>query len=129
MRNFDDLSKLCDILLGPDGCPWDKEQTIESLKKYILEESEEVAHAIDLKDWKNLKEELGDVLYNIIFIAKLAEKSQKFDINQIIDEIYKKLVRRHPHIFGDKKLKTSEEVKKAWQEIKKEEKKAPESSL
>jgi tetrapyrrole methylase family protein / MazG family protein len=122
MKNFDDLSKLCDILLGPDGCPWDKEQTLESLKKYIIEEAQEVSEAIDLKDWTNLKEELGDVLYNIIFMAKLAEKSKKFDMAEVIDGIYKKLVRRHPHIFGERKLKTSEEVKKAWQEIKKKEK-------
>jgi len=122
MKNFDDLSKLCDILLGPDGCPWDKEQTLESLKKYIIEEAQEVSEAIDLKDWTNLKEELGDVLYNIIFMAKLAEKSKKFDMAEVIDGIYKKLVRRHPHIFGERKLKASEEVKKAWQEIKKKEK-------
>ena len=124
MNNFNDLTNLADILLAPDGCPWDKEQTIQSLKKYIIEEVEEVKQAIEAMDWDNLKEELGDVLYNIIFISKVAEKNKKFTIDDVIEGIHEKLIRRHPHIFGDEKAKsmTSEDVKKAWNEIKKMEK-------
>lgn len=122
MKNFNDLVKLADTLLGPQGCPWDKEQTLDSLKKYILEEANEVVEAIDNKDFENLKEELGDVLFNIVFMSKLAEQSKKFDINDVIENVTKKLIRRHPHIFGDKKASSAQEVKDIWSEMKKEEK-------
>lgn len=128
MKNFNDLINLADTLLGPQGCPWDKEQTLDTLKKYILEEANEVVQAIDNKDFDNLKEELGDVLFNIIFMSKLAEQNKRFDINDVIDGVSKKLVRRHPHIFGDKKASTAQEVKEVWAEIKKEEKKASKKS-
>ena len=124
MEKIDELIRLSEILLGPNGCPWDKEQTFDSLKKYILEESHEVVQAIDVKDWENLKEELGDVLYNIIFLTKLAEKSKKFDFTDVVEGICKKIIRRHPHIFGDRKAETAEDVKKVWAEVKKEEKKS-----
>ena len=123
MKNFNELLELADILLGEGGCPWDREQTFDTLKKYLIEEAREVIEAIDSKDWDNLKEELGDVLYNIIFIAKLAEYNNIFNINEVIDGIHKKIIRRHPHIFEDKKNISSSEVKKLWNEIKIEEKK------
>lgn len=124
MKNFNDLISLADVLLGPDGCPWDKEQTFDSLKKYLIEEATEVIDAIEKNDWENLKEELGDVLFNIIFMAKLAEKNQKFNMQEVIDGICNKLVRRHPHIFGEKKAKSAQEVKKIWMDVKAEEKKS-----
>ena len=123
MKSFDDLLKLADILLGENGCPWDKKQTIFTLQKHLIEEAHEVIEAIDSKDYDHIKEELGDLLYSIIFIAKVAEKEGKFSVDELTDELYKKYVRRHPHIFGEEKLETSEEVVKAWDKIKTTEKK------
>jgi tetrapyrrole methylase family protein/MazG family protein len=129
MKSFDDLLKLADILLGENGCPWDKKQTIFTLQKHLIEEAHEVIEAIDSKDYDHIKEELGDLLYSIIFIAKVAEKEGKFSVDELTDELYKKYVRRHPHIFGEEKLETSEEVVKAWDKIKTTEKKKNTSSF
>lgn len=128
MKSFDDLLKLADILLGENGCPWDKKQTIFTLQKHLIEEAHEVIEAIDSKDYDHIKEELGDLLYSIIFIAKVAEKEGKFSVDELTDELYKKYVRRHPHIFGEEKLETSEEVVKAWDKIKTTEKKKKNTS-
>lgn len=122
MHTFEDLLKLIDILLGPNGCPWDKEQTIFSLEKHLLEETHEVIETIDSKDFEHMKEELGDLLYALLFIAKLSQKEGHFTMEQVIDDLYKKYVNRHPHIFGDQKLKTSDEVVDKWEKIKSTEK-------
>ena len=109
-------------LHGPKGCPWDRKQTHRSLLPYLFEEAKEVKQAVRKKDWVNLEEELGDVLLQVIFHSQIAEESGRFDINDVINVITKKLVRRHPHVFKGKKLNTPEEVVKQWKEIKKKEK-------
>ncbi len=121
--NFQDLGRIMDKLLGDEGCPWDKEQNHQSLKRYLIEESYEVLEAIDEKDPDHLKEELGDVLLQIFFHGKLAEKTGDFTMEDITDTISRKLIRRHPHIFSDTQVEDSAEVSKNWDEIKKQEKK------
>lgn len=118
MESFRKLLDVANRLLGPGGCPWDLEQTITTLQPYLLEESHELIEAIDSQDPKKMKEELGDVLYTLIFIAKLAEKQGLFTIFDSIDEVREKLIRRHPHIFGEVKVEGSEDVMKNWEEIK-----------
>ncbi len=127
MKSFKDLLELADILLGEKGCPWDRSQTIFSLQKHLLEEAHEVIEAIDKKDFEHIKEELGDLLYTIVFIAKICEKDNKFTVDDLIDSLYKKFVRRHPHVFGEEKLDTSDEVLKVWDRVKVEEKKEKKS--
>ncbi len=120
--SFEDLGKIIDQLLGEDGCPWDKEQTHESLKRYLIEESYEVLEAIDDNDPEGLKEELGDVLLQIFFHGKLAEKAGTFTMEDITDTISKKLTRRHPHVFATTEVEDAEEVTRNWDEIKNQEK-------
>ena len=120
---FNDLLVIMKELLGENGCPWDKEQNHESLIEYLHEEAGEVEAAIKKSDWNNLKEELGDLLLQVVFHAALAERKGLFDINGVIKGINSKLVRRHPHVFGGKKFKTADEVLVNWKKIKKEEKK------
>lgn len=117
------LDNTISTLLGENGCPWDKVQTHDSLKNYLIEECYETIDAIDSKDETGLCEELGDVLFQIMFHAKLKELEGKFDINDVINTVNKKMVERHPHVFGDKDLKTEEELHKSWEQIKKIEKK------
>jgi MazG family protein len=102
-------------------CPWDKEQTHESLRKYLIEECFEAAEAIDKKDPKRLKEELGDILIQVIFHSILAEEEGSFKLSDVLKETKEKLIRRHPHVFGSRNLQTGEEVLKQWEEIKNEE--------
>lgn len=102
-------------------CPWDKEQTNDSIKANTIEEAYEVVEAIDKKDYEELKKELGDLLLHVVFHTVIVEEQNKFDINDVIDAIQAKLIRRHPHVFGEKKVNGSEEVKKNWEEIKLEE--------
>jgi MazG family protein len=116
-----DLKKLKDLmekLRSKEGCPWDKAQNFETLKTFLLEETYEVLEAIDEKDWIKLKEELGDLLFQIIFQTQLAEEEGKFTLKDVIENVYNKMVLRHPHVFGDKKLKTKEEVLQRWEERK-----------
>ena len=122
-----DIEKLRDLmarLRGDGGCPWDREQTLPSLVPFIIEEAYEVVSAIDSKDPAHIKEELGDLLFQIIFSSRIMEEAGKFDLADVIDASHEKMVRRHPHVFGEAKAETSEEVLKHWAEIKKEEKKA-----
>ncbi|MDQ6595394.1 nucleoside triphosphate pyrophosphohydrolase [Bacillus salipaludis] len=122
---FKTFSKLRDIiaeLRGPNGCPWDKEQTHESLKKYLIEESYEVIEAIDEEDFDHLIEELGDVLLQVLLHAQIGEDEGYFSIDDVIEGISAKMVRRHPHVFGNVKAENSKEVLQNWQEIKKQEK-------
>lgn len=123
MREFDELIEIIDRLLGPDGCPWDREQTLQSLRSSVLEEVCEVIEAIDLDDNTHIKEELGDLFFNVIFISKIAEKEKRFAFKEILKELNDKLIRRHPHVFGEgKKINTVDELYEQWNEIKKSEK-------
>jgi len=121
-RRFEDLVRIMDILLGEGGCPWDRRQTHGTLLKYLKEEAGEVALAVKKKDWKNLEEELGDVLLQVVFHSALARKAGRFSITDVIGAINAKLVRRHPHVFGGKKLDTPAQVLVEWNKIKKREK-------
>lgn len=129
LKNFSKLREIIAILRGPNGCPWDKEQTHESLKKYLIEETYEVIEAIDSGDIDHLIEELGDVLLQIMLHAQIGEDEGYFAIEDVIEVLSSKMIRRHPHVFGDKKAEDSKEVLRNWQEIKKQEKGETESSL
>lgn len=122
-ENFARLVEIMEKLRGPKGCPWDKAQKREDLKTYLLEETYEVLDAINEKSNEKLKEELGDLLLQIVFHAQIAKEEKKFDIEDVCKEINKKLIRRHPHVFSDVKAKTPEIVLKNWEKIKKGEKK------
>jgi MazG family protein len=116
--NFGELVAIMQRLLGPGGCPWDREQTLETLKGFLLEESYEVIEAIDSGDAKDHCEELGDLLMQVIFQAELQAEKDLFGIEDVIAAIVDKLVRRHPHVFADAKVKDSEEVLANWKAIK-----------
>ena len=126
---FERLLALMTRLRAPGGCPWDREQTFESIKPFTLEETYEVLDAIDRHDYPALAEELGDFLLQAVFYAEIAREQGLFDISTALDHINDKLVRRHPHVFGDGDAKTAGEVKKRWDEIKKTEKSAPQGLL
>jgi MazG family protein len=126
MDQFDSLLHIAEKLLGPQGCPWDQKQTFLSLQPYVLEEAHEVIEAVDADDDRKIIEELGDLLYTIVFYGKLAEKTGRFSIEEIVKTIKEKLVRRHPHVFGEAKVENIEEVVKNWEKIKAEEKKEAE---
>jgi MazG family protein len=110
-------------LRGPSGCPWDREQTFDSIKPYTLEETYEVLEAIDNRDWDELPGELGDLLLQVLFYAQMAKDQGTFSIDEVLDRLSNKLVDRHPHVFGDVKAETSSEVLRNWQALKAEEKK------
>lgn len=109
-------------LRSPEGCPWDREQNFDSIKPYLLEETYEVLDAVDKRDWRALAEELGDLLLETVFFAQMAAEEKRFGIEDSLDAINEKLVRRHPHVFGSGTAKTPGEVKQRWDEIKAEEK-------
>ncbi len=121
-KDFYDFVDLVDTLRGKDGCPWDREQTHESIGKNIIEESFEVLDAIEKQDDNSLIEELGDVLLQIVFHSSIGKEDGYFDINDIIQGIYNKMVYRHPHVFKDDKAKTSEDVLDNWDNLKQKEK-------
>ena len=121
-NKFEALVKIVDKLRSPDGCPWDMEQTSESLIPYFIEEVYEVVEAVDSKDSDALKEELGDVLLHIIFQALIAEENKKFVISDVIDLVSNKLEKRHPHVFGDEKANGSFHAKQNWEKAKHQEK-------
>ena len=120
--NFDDFVYIVSRLRAPDGCPWDRAQTHETLKKYLLEETQEAAQAIDNKDDENFCEELGDVLLQIVLNAQLGKEREAFTIDDVIQGICEKMIRRHPWVFGDMQVDTPEEGERLWEEIKKKEK-------
>ena len=128
-RSFDELVALMAKLRGPDGCPWDRKQTFDSLKPFIVEESYEVVDAIDKNDRAALAEELGDFLLQAVFVAEIAQEEKSFDIDDVITAIYNKLVRRHPHVFGDVEAKDAEHVLVNWEKLKNEERKAENKSV
>lgn len=109
-------------LRAPGGCPWDRKQTFDTIKPYLLEETYEVMDAIDERDWPGLAEELGDLLLQPVFFAEMAREDGYFDIGDALDAINQKLIRRHPHVFADTSAETAEEVKLRWDEIKRREK-------
>ncbi|WP_055665253.1 nucleoside triphosphate pyrophosphohydrolase [Desnuesiella massiliensis] len=121
-RDFNDLLDIMDTLRGENGCPWDREQTHESLKKYLIEECYEVIEAIDEQEDNKIIEELGDVLLQIVFHAAIAKEEGFFNIMDITKAICDKMILRHPHVFGEKTVKNSEEVLENWDNIKKKEK-------
>jgi len=119
------FARLVDImarLRSPEGCPWDREQTFDTIKPYLLEETYEVMDSIDARDWDGLADELGDLLLQVVFFSQMAKEAGHFDIASPIEAINSKLVRRHPHVFGDGDAKTSDEVLRKWDEIKATEK-------
>ncbi len=109
-------------LRAPGGCPWDRDQSFDTIKPYLLEESYEVMDAIDRRDWQGLREELGDLMLQAVFFAQMASEQGSFRIEDSIDAINEKLIRRHPHVFGAARADTPYEVKRRWDEIKAEEK-------
>ncbi|HYE80371.1 MAG TPA: MazG nucleotide pyrophosphohydrolase domain-containing protein [bacterium] len=121
---FDDLVALMATLRGEGGCPWDHEQTYESLRKYVLEEAQEVVEAIDKGDRRELMEELGDMIFEAVFLAQLLAEEGQFTIRDSLVHMKEKMVRRHPHVFGEGHAATPEDVMKSWAEIKAQEKAA-----
>jgi tetrapyrrole methylase family protein / MazG family protein len=124
MTSFKELTDLMAFMRGPQGCAWDREQTLDDFKVHFLNESQEVLDALEKGDYENLKEELGDVLWHILFMSQVAKERGLFTIDDVLAGLNDKIVRRHPHVFGDaKKLKTSEEVIREYKKIKALEKK------
>jgi MazG family protein len=128
-RSFDELVQLMTTLRGPNGCPWDRKQTLGSLKPFIVEEAYEVVDAIDRDDRRGLAEELGDFLLQAVFVAEITREEGSFDIYDAITAIHDKLVRRHPHVFGDVVAKDAEQVLVNWEKLKNEERKAENKSV
>jgi len=126
--DIEKLVSLVERLRGENGCPWDREQTRETLKPMLVEEAYEVLDALDAEDPVELKEELGDLLFQIVFHAQIAKERGEFDLAGVIDRSREKMVRRHPHIFADADLRTAEDVLKNWEDIKAAEKGVPSRS-
>lgn len=120
--DIDDLLKIMEILRSENGCPWDREQDHKSIRKDFLEEAYEVCEAIDREDSALLREELGDVLLNVVFHARIEEEQGRFTFADSVNDVCRKLIERHPHVFGDVTVKDSEDVLKNWNDIKKESK-------
>lgn len=121
-NKFEKLKSVVDQLMGENGCPWDRVQTRESLKPYLVEETYETLEALDSNDPEKIKDELGDLLYQILFHSKISELNNEFNIDDVVENIHAKMVRRHPHVFKDGQLETPDEVVHQWEEIKKTEK-------
>ncbi len=122
MDKFNYLLEIASKLLGPNGCAWDRRQTFETIKKYFIEEVYELVDAIDAKDDKNILEEAGDVLFLVVFLSKIAEIKNKFKIDDVIQNITDKIIRRHPHVFSDVKVNNVQDIVDNWQKIKEIEK-------
>lgn len=123
-KKWDQLLEIMEKLRGPDGCPWDQEQNHVTLIPYLIEESYEVIDAIEKNNTSLLKEELGDLLLQIIFHAQIAKDNHLFNMENIIEDLSQKLIRRHPHVFQDKTVSSVEDVNRQWEKIKEEEKKS-----
>jgi nucleoside triphosphate diphosphatase len=128
-RSFDDLVALMTRLRSPDGCPWDRKQTLPDLKPYVIEEAYEVVDAIDRNDRAALMEEVGDFLLEAVFIAEITREEGTFDIYDSVTAIHDKLVRRHPHVFGDVVASDAEQVLVNWEKLKSDERKAENKSI
>ena len=118
---FEKLAAVQARLRAPDGCPWDREQTHVSLRTYLIEEAYEVLEALESGDDGKFAEEMGDLLLQIVFHSQIAKEEGRFTVSDVIREVHDKMVRRHPHVFGEKRAKDSAEVLKNWEQIKKEE--------
>ena len=116
-----ELTQLIKKLRAPDGCPWDRQQKKGDIGKYILEEAYEVVDSLGKENPQSLKEELGDLLFQILFLTEISTESDFFSLSDVMDGIIEKMIRRHPHVFGDKKVNSVEEVKENWEQIKKKE--------
>jgi MazG family protein len=128
-RSFDDLVNLMKTLRGPGGCPWDRKQTLPDLKPFVIEEAYEVVDAIDRDDRQALMEEIGDLLLESVFIAEITREEESFNVYDSITAIHDKLVRRHPHVFGDVEANNAEQVLVNWEKQKNEERKAENKSV
>jgi len=124
-RNFEELTALVTRLRGPEGCPWDREQSEAEIKSYLVGEVYEVLEAIDLNNPSKVEEEAGDLLFLIIFLVDIFREKGAFDIYQVMDKVIRKMIRRHPHVFGNTKADNPEEVKVNWRKIKEEEEGKP----
>jgi len=121
-QNFDDLVAVVETLLAPEGCPWDREQTHSTLRKYLLEETYELIEAIDADDPKGMTEELGDLLVHVLFHAEMAKAAGEFELGDIVYSAAAKMIGRHPHVFGDTEAETAEDVLQNWDQLKRKEK-------
>jgi MazG family protein len=128
-KQFERLIGILARLRAPGGCPWDREQTFDTIKPYLLQESYEVMDAIDRRDWQELSSELGDLLLQAVFFSQMASEQGLFTMEDCLRAINEKLVRRHPHVFGDETAQTAGDVLKRWDEIKATEKKKPQTLL
>jgi MazG family protein len=117
-REFQELVELVRRLRAPDGCPWDREQTLETLRPMIVEEAYEVVEAIEAGEPAKLAEELGDLLFQVVFAAQIGSDEGAFEIRDVVGAIYTKMVRRHPHVFGDAVIETADDVLKNWDDLK-----------
>jgi len=124
MKQFERLVAIMARLRGPGGCPWDREQTFDSIKPFTLEETYEVLDAIDHRDWGELRQELGDFILQAVFYAQMAREQELFGIEDVLDAINEKLVRRHPHVFGEERAGSADEVLSIWGRVKDAEPKA-----
>lgn len=122
MNEFKSLLETTETLLGPNGCPWDQVQTMKSTRPCITEEASELVEAIDSENNSHIQEELGDLFFVALFLCKLAEKEKRCTLSDVLNSLNQKLIRRHPHVFGDAKIDTVDELIKQWGEIKKKEK-------
>jgi nucleoside triphosphate diphosphatase len=127
-ERFERAVAIMEQLRAPGGCPWDREQTFDTIKPYTLEETYEVLEAIDNRDWPELAGELGDLLLQVLFYAEMAKEQNSFSIDDVLDRLSAKLIHRHPHVFGDTKADTSDEVKRNWEALKVEERKKKEGA-
>ena len=121
-KKFDRFIDIVRELRSESGCPWDKEQSPDSLKRYLLEETQETIEAINNNNQQHIKDELGDILYVLVLISQIHDEVNSFDIGDVIDSITDKMIRRHPHVFNDEKIETVAELRKKWLEIKNMEK-------
>src|SRR6266511_204166 len=123
-ERFEHAVRIMHRLRAPGGCPWNREQTFDSITKYTVEETYEVLEAIEKRDWQELPGELGDLLLQVLFYAEMANEAGHFSIDQVLETLSDKLVRRHPHVFGDIEAETSQQVLKNWEAIKRQERAA-----
>jgi MazG family protein len=121
-KKFDRFIDIVRELRSENGCPWDKEQSPDSLKRYLLEETQETIEAINNNNQQHIKDELGDILYVIVLLTQIHDEVNSFDIGDVIDSITDKMIRRHPHVFNDEKIETVAELRKKWLKIKNMEK-------
>jgi len=128
-ERFERAVAIMERLRAPGGCPWDQEQTFDSIKPYTLEETYEVLEAIDNRDWPELAGELGDLLLQVLFYAEMAKEQSSFSIDDVLDRLSTKLIDRHPHVFGDVKADTADQVKRNWEAIKVQERKKRQSTV